>query len=280
MRGSEGFDDVVLSQLQRVRAIGRGMLPRSTDIDDFVHDVIARVYIHRDQVRDHSRLPQWIAAIARNTARTWRRNDSRPPAPLPVTADPTPAEHAEAQERWQAVVEALNALRPEDRELLTAHYIEQQGYDELRTRFGHSYTAISSRLHRARLRMRRMLGATIGGAIALACSLPRRALAARPTSTAFTVAFLAHAALVVGGLLVLARGVESVLRGPTERRATGHPAAVRCRGGSANPRCECGAGWNNRSWPERRRLRTARRRRVSERGRLPLRRTRRGWTHD
>ena len=73
MRGSEGFDDVVLSQIQRVRAIGRGMLPRSTDIDDFVHDVIARVYIHRDQVRDHSRLPQWIAATARNTARTYRR---------------------------------------------------------------------------------------------------------------------------------------------------------------------------------------------------------------
>jgi RNA polymerase sigma factor (sigma-70 family) len=214
MQDAEGFDAAVLSQLPRVRAIGAGMLPRTADVDDFVHDVIARVYVHRDQLRDQSRMPQWIAAIARNAARTWRRDGApRLLAQAPTTPTATLADHAEAKERWQAVVDALNALRPEDREVLTAHYLEHQDYDELSERFGQSYTAIGSRLHRARRRMRRSLSALLGGVAALVSSAPRRvyarALAATPTSAAFTVAFAAHVALVAGALLILTSRSES-----------------------------------------------------------------------
>ncbi|MEO2007014.1 MAG: sigma-70 family RNA polymerase sigma factor, partial [Candidatus Poribacteria bacterium] len=137
------FDDVVLSQLPRIRAIGRGLLPRAADLDDFVQDVVVRVYLNRGQLRDEGRLPQWIASIASNAARTGRR--SRPPLPvtamtLDVASDPTPVEHVAAAERWRQVIHALNELSDADRELLTAHYIDNKDREETRRMFGYSYT--------------------------------------------------------------------------------------------------------------------------------------------
>ena len=68
MARPDSFDDTVLSQLPRIRAIGRGLLPQAADVGDFVQDVIVRVYLKRGQLRDEDRLPQWIAAIASNAA--------------------------------------------------------------------------------------------------------------------------------------------------------------------------------------------------------------------
>jgi DNA-directed RNA polymerase specialized sigma24 family protein len=55
MQRASSFDETVLAQLPRIRAIGRGMLPKSVDLDDFVQDVVVRVYLKRHQLRDEER---------------------------------------------------------------------------------------------------------------------------------------------------------------------------------------------------------------------------------
>ncbi|MEO2005640.1 MAG: sigma-70 family RNA polymerase sigma factor, partial [Candidatus Poribacteria bacterium] len=203
------FDDVVLSQLPRIRAIGRGLLPRAADLDDFVQDVVVRVYLKRGQLRDEGRLPQWIASIASNAARTGRR--SRLPVTamtLDVASDPTPVEHVESVERWRQVIHALNELSDTDRELLTEHYIDEVDREETRRRFGYSYTGLTTRLHRARGRLRRRLRGVLGLAVMATTGVARRveAVASAPVVTGGGGAVVAHVALAGVVWLMIAYG--------------------------------------------------------------------------
>ncbi|MBT3270269.1 sigma-70 family RNA polymerase sigma factor [Candidatus Poribacteria bacterium] len=223
MARPNSFDDTVLSQLPRIRAIGRGLLPQAADVDDFVQDVIVRVYLKRGQLRDEGRLPQWIAAIASNAARTGRR--PRPPLPamaitLDVASGPTPVEHVESEERWSHVVHALNQLSDADRELLTAHYIDEKDRQETRRQFGYSYTGLTTRLHRARRRLRRQLRGVLGLAATATAGASRRAegFAPAPVATGGSGAVVVHA-LVAGVIwLMLAHG-PSAGEGPQRTAA-------------------------------------------------------------
>ncbi|MBT3267570.1 sigma-70 family RNA polymerase sigma factor [Candidatus Poribacteria bacterium] len=211
MQRPDPFDEAVLSQLPRIRAIGRGLLPRDMDTDDFVQDVIVRVYLNRAQLRDEERLPQWIASIASNAARTARRG--RPSLPthaltLDVARDPSPAEQVISAERWRQVIRALNDLGDADRELLTARYIDEQDREDIRGRHGATYTALTTRLHRARGRLRKRLRAVLGLGVAALAGASRRARAfgAAPIATGGGGAMLGHAVLAGAVWLLIAHG--------------------------------------------------------------------------
>ena len=211
MQRPSSFDEVVLSQLPRIRAIGRGMLPRSVDLDDFVQDVVVRVYLKREQLRDESRLPQWIASVASNAARTSRRARPQLPAsvlPPVASADPTPAQQMESEERLRQVVKALQGLAAADRELLVAHYFDEQSAEDTRRRFGYSYTGFTTRLSRARRRLRKRLATAIGLAAAAMTGVSRRveAFAGAPVSAGAAGAVAAHALLAGVVWLMVAQG--------------------------------------------------------------------------
>ena len=71
------FESLLLRQAAAIRAIGGRMLSRRrVDLDDFVREVFLRAYASRDQLRDVGKAPQWVAIIARNTARNWERQDT------------------------------------------------------------------------------------------------------------------------------------------------------------------------------------------------------------
>ena len=238
----DSFDDVVLSQLPRIRAIGRGLLPRAADLDDFVQDVVVRVYLKRGQLRDDGRLPQWIASIASNAARTGRR--SRPPLPvtamtLDVASDPTPVEHVELAERWRQVIHALNELSDADRELLTAHYIDEVDREEARRRFGYSYTGLTTRLHRARGRLRRRLRGVLGLAVMATTGVARRveAVASAPVVTGGGGAVVAHVALagVVWLMIAYGRPDAGVGHGVSAPRASAVSLVASTAGERATP---------------------------------------------
>jgi len=47
-----------------------GLAP--AELDDFVQEVVTRVYRNRGRWTEVRLFPQWMAGIARNTAREWR----------------------------------------------------------------------------------------------------------------------------------------------------------------------------------------------------------------
>jgi DNA-directed RNA polymerase specialized sigma24 family protein len=68
------FDQGLVSQMPAIRAIGRARLADAGELEDFVQETLLRAYTRRDQLADAERLPQWVHAIARNTAANWNRD--------------------------------------------------------------------------------------------------------------------------------------------------------------------------------------------------------------
>ena len=157
MSASSAFDRAVLSHVPHVRRIGWRTLRKSEDVEDFTQEVLLRVYASRDGLRDTARLPQWIRAIARNTAISWarkRRPELMEAPPDVPTAEPSPLQALVDTERSDAVASGLSGLEATDRSLLRALYYEDASYEDLQDRHGFSNSLVGFRLSRARKRLR------------------------------------------------------------------------------------------------------------------------------
>jgi RNA polymerase sigma factor (sigma-70 family) len=163
------FEAKVLGQIDAIRRIGRKRLGRLSDLDDFTHEVVVRLYAARDQRRNEELFPRWASVTARNLAAQWNTKRINPAdsALVAVPGPPLPDDSTLQAERWRALVVALTSLEPLDRELLVSYYVDDLGYSELQTRHGLSYSAIGVRLHRVKRKLRRRLGTLLGGAVAL-----------------------------------------------------------------------------------------------------------------
>lgn len=202
------FEARLLAQVETVAAIGRAMLPKGRcDVDDLVQEVLLRAWAGRDSLRDPQLLPQWVAIIARNTAREWgRRSTPVYVDTLPETAvqTPTALEHLQSEERWEALLRALGALDEGDRRLLLERYSDDVSYADMQSEAGLSYAAVTTRVHRARERVRRLLVHTVGVILAVFVGQRQRAFGQEPRRTggdsAMVTVIATVSALVIGGV--------------------------------------------------------------------------------
>ena len=156
------FDRLVLTQVESIRRIGLSTLRDRDRLDDFIQEVILRAYVYRDQLREPERTAQWLAVIAKNTARMWnRRRDALPVDEiLDLPADgPSSDDRLIPGERWLALTKALERLSDEDATLIRLRYMEEQSYESLQQSFGLSYAAIRKRLSRAQHLLRQQFAA-------------------------------------------------------------------------------------------------------------------------
>ncbi len=204
------FDFRLLAEVNAIRRIGRGALRRSRDdIDDLVQEVLLRAYLHRESLREPDKLPEWVASIARNTARDWGRRrqplltDAMPDLPSSARS---PLDELEQRERWEALLEAVRRLGADERELLLSRVVDEESYEALQAEHGLSYAAVTSRIHRARRRVLRQLGAFITALAAGHLSPKPRAFGQIPRTTMSQPSVLAAitgvSALVIGGVAV------------------------------------------------------------------------------
>ncbi len=200
------FDQALVSQMPTIRAIGRARLTNAGELEDFVQETLLRAYTRREQLADAEQLPQWVHAIARNTATNWNRDRKYLPILTDAVADSVDSgedacARMEAEERFRALRSALMALAPRDREMLVAHVVDGVAYRELRSRYGLSGSAVGVRLHRAKRRMRRRLG-TMFGAVACGVGLSaRQAVGATMMTARWKTAVLVGVA--VGGTVAI-----------------------------------------------------------------------------
>jgi RNA polymerase sigma factor (sigma-70 family) len=207
------FDKGLVSQVPAIRAIGRARLADAGVLEDFVQETLLRAYTRRDQLADAERLPQWVHAIARNTASNWNRDRRYLPILSDAIADSAdgadkPCARMEAEERFRALRSALMTLSSRDREMLVAHVVDGVAYRDLRARYGLSSSAVGVRLHRAKRRVRERLGTMLGAA---ACGVglgARQAIGMIMMTARWKAAVLVGAA--VGGTVAI--GVWQVAR--------------------------------------------------------------------
>ncbi|MEL6107411.1 MAG: sigma-70 family RNA polymerase sigma factor, partial [Planctomycetota bacterium] len=136
-------------------------------IEELVHDVFVEAFIHLHQYRGKRPFEHWLRKIAvRVGYRLWkreiheRRQVGREPTETDVDIpDPScsPSDAFEARDQLHAV---LSKLAPRDRLVLTLLYWDGHSTAEAARLIGWTQTMVKVQAHRARKRLRRLMGAS------------------------------------------------------------------------------------------------------------------------
>ena len=148
--------------LARRVALGQG----GVDTEDVVQNTVVRVVESLASLTDPHAFDGWVAAIARNEARMLARGEVRW-RQLKLALQVRDPESTRAKENPDAdqspprnsrVREAMARLSPNQRDLIHARYVRSESYREMGARLRLSTSAVKSRLHRARKRLKEEIG--------------------------------------------------------------------------------------------------------------------------
>jgi RNA polymerase sigma-70 factor (ECF subfamily) len=157
------FERVVALYERRVARLAHRLLGWIGDVDDVVQDVFLAVYEQSHKFRGDSELWPWLTAITVNKCRSrlrrhflklrWLRSVD------PFTAHEAEADRDSLRDETSAKVRtAVRALPARDREVIVLYYLEDRPVAEISQLLGSSENAIDVRLHRARKRLKELLG--------------------------------------------------------------------------------------------------------------------------
>ena len=135
------------------------------DVEEVVQNTALRVMESLASLRDTQAFDGWVAAVANNEARMLMRRRTRwrqlqlalrmqDPNPLGATGGPVPEGQSGRSPRVRA---ALARLPPNHRDLLLGRYMRGESHRAISARLGISTSAVKSRLHRARKRLKEEL---------------------------------------------------------------------------------------------------------------------------
>jgi RNA polymerase sigma-70 factor (ECF subfamily) len=143
------------------------------DAEDAAQEAFVKAYAALGRFRAGSPFRPWLLRIVANEARNRRRSAGRRAnlalraagdRPLDDAA-PSPESAVLASERRAVLLAALNALRDDDREVLSARYFLELSESETAEALGIPRGTVKSRSSRALERLRSQLGATEPGGI-------------------------------------------------------------------------------------------------------------------
>ncbi len=163
----DAFERLVALYERRVARLAQRLLGWVGDVDDVVQDVFLAVYEQGHKFRGDSDLWPWLTAITVNKCRSRMRRHfmklrwlhSRPPEGPGSKA----ADHDALRDETSAKVRtAVRALPAKDREVIVLYYLEDRPVVEISAMLGSSENAIDVRLHRARKRLKELLGEFAG----------------------------------------------------------------------------------------------------------------------
>ena len=150
--------------------------------EDLAQETMLEAWRHLHKLRDPEGYRRWLSAIARNVClrhgrrrgrelpRLVRPDDRTPPAapdPADALADDFDLEvELERDELADLLDRALALLPAETRAVLVQRYVEESPHAEIAGRLGVSEDAVSMRLSRGKLALRRVLAADLAAAAA------------------------------------------------------------------------------------------------------------------
>ncbi len=129
-------------------------------VDDLLHDVFLKIHAGRNRLRDPARLEAWIYRIARNAVTDWyrRRRRVEPLAGPAAEALAVPEVEEDLVRRLAPSVRYCISRLPADyRRALIESDLKGVPQTELAERLGISYSALKSRVQRARRQVHDML---------------------------------------------------------------------------------------------------------------------------
>jgi len=175
-RDGEAFRTIMQANNRRLYRLARGIVGSAGEAEDVVQEAYMRAFAHLDGFRGDCTLSTWLSRIVINEAlgrlrrRRWERTlaePERPPAeaqilPFPQ-ADHGDPERTMAQRQILHFVErATDSLPPDFRSVFVARVIEGLSVEETADLLGIRPETVKTRLHRARLLLRKEIDQQIG----------------------------------------------------------------------------------------------------------------------
>jgi RNA polymerase sigma-70 factor (ECF subfamily) len=137
-----------------------------SDVDDLVQDVFLQALPRLSSLREVSKFPGWLAAIARNRATDFHRR-SKPHEELNEDStftetvqqsSPSARHTSQSNAEAQAVLDAIRSLPDAYREPLVLRLVEGMTGPEIAARTGLTHGSVRVNLHRGMQQLREILG--------------------------------------------------------------------------------------------------------------------------
>ena len=162
---SQALEELIALHQERVYRFGVKMCRDPEDAKDVLQDTLIAMARSIQQFRGGSSLSTWLYTIARSFCAKKRRRSKFAPAEVaPLEAAraiesraPGPDDIAEMREISDALGTAIAALDPDQREVLILRDVEGLRAAEVSEALDISVAAVKSRLHRARLKVRKAI---------------------------------------------------------------------------------------------------------------------------
>ncbi len=159
-----GFDELV-SHHGRITNIVSSRLGRSEETEDVVQEVFLSAMKNLNRFRGESRLSSWLGQIAVNSCHShWRKVSAQRKTLAGVakvvdqTALPEPETVVMERETFCRVRQAVQALPGPYRQVVVLLYFDQIPTAEVAEALSVPAASVRSRVHRARKRLRELLG--------------------------------------------------------------------------------------------------------------------------
>ena len=164
------FEQLVLAHQRQVYNLCLRICCNEADAMDLSQEEFIRAWRGLGQYQFGAEFSTWLYRLTRNVCidflRAQKRRQTVPlhlnddegetELPLPDTAE-GPEERAVAGERRRALAQAMQALSPEHREILTLRVIEDLPYEQIAQILGVRTGTVKSRLARARISLKNIL---------------------------------------------------------------------------------------------------------------------------
>jgi len=158
------FQDLVLTQLPRMRAYARSLTRNMHDADDLVQTSVERMLRFEAQFELGSNFSAWAYRVMKNSHISNCRTHKNRPASLTqyveaVVSPVSLVSHARQEEHvfTREVISALDNLSPNLREVINLVCGAQHSYEEVSVMLSCSVGTVKSRLWRARDQMKVLL---------------------------------------------------------------------------------------------------------------------------
>jgi RNA polymerase sigma-70 factor (ECF subfamily) len=175
----EAFYELVRPYERMIYATAIAVLKNQADAEEVAQEAVMKAFSNLPRFRAESKFSTWLIQITYNEARMkvkkarqhlyesideQQQNEKGDCWPKDF-ADwrPIPSEVLEQKEIRQAVQDAINALRPEYREVFVLRDVQHLSIKETTTILGISKANVKTRLHRARLQLRDSLAPGLDG---------------------------------------------------------------------------------------------------------------------
>lgn len=166
------FEDLLRPHVEYLYRLAWRFTGNMADAEDLVQDVLLKLYPRTQELFNIGQLRPWLAKVLYHQYIDSVRQRARTPIADPTNStdgddDPfdglpaiqeSPEERAERGQWHERILRALDQLNPDQRAVVAMHDIEGYSLEELEAILETPIGTLKSRLHRARERLRQLLG--------------------------------------------------------------------------------------------------------------------------